>query len=134
MPNKNNLITSKNSKTLVKLKFSKIDYDTINLLTNQVKYFFSRKPKKEVSLNAKNILKRVKDASHHMGGLRFYPNINESVVDKNLRIIGLKKIYVCSSAVFPTSGSVNPTMTICTLANKLGNHLKKKLIIEIVKK
>ena len=125
MPNKNNLITSKNSKTLVKLKFSKIDYDTINLLTNQVKYFFSRKPKKEVSLNAKNILKRVKDASHHMGGLRFYPNINESVVDKNLRIIGLKKIYVCSSAVFPTSGSVNPTMTICTLANKLGNHLKK---------
>ena len=127
MPNKNNLITSKNSKTLVKLKFSKIDYDTINLLTNQVKYFFSRKPKKEVSLNAKNILKRVKDASHHMGGLRFYPNINESVVDKNLRIIGLKKIYVCSSAVFPTSGSVNPTMTICTLANKLGNHLKKNL-------
>ena len=127
MPNKNNLITSKNSKTLVKLKFSKIDYDTINLLTNQIKYFFSRKPKKEVSLNAKNILKRVKDASHHMGGLRFYPNINESVVDKNLRIIGLKKIYVCSSAVFPTSGSVNPTMTICTLANKLGNHLKKNL-------
>ena len=62
-----------------------------------------------------------------MGGLRFYPNINESVVDKNLRIIGLKKIYVCSSAVFPTSGSVNPTMTICTLANKLGNHLKKNL-------
>ena len=127
MPNKNNLITSKNSKTLVKLKFSKIDYDTINLLTNQIKYFFSRKPKKEVSLNAKNILKRVKDASHHMGGLRFYPNINESVVDKNLRIIGLKKIYICSSAVFPTSGSVNPTMTICTLANKLGNHLKKNL-------
>ena len=121
------MITSKNSKTLVKLKFSKIDYDTINLLTNQIKYFFSRKPKKEVSLNAKNILKRVKDASHHMGGLRFYPNINESVVDKNLRIIGLKKIYVCSSAVFPTSGSVNPTMTICTLANKLGNHLKKNL-------
>lgn len=127
MPKKSNLITSVNSKTLVKLKLSKIDYDTINILTNQIKYFFSRKPKKEVSLNAKNILKRAKDASHHMGGLRFYPNIKESVVDKNLRIIGLKKIYVCSSAVFPSSGSVNPTMTICTLANKLGNHLKKIL-------
>ncbi len=80
-----------------------------------------------MSLNSRNILKRTKDASHHMGGLRFYPNENESVVDKNLRIIGLKRIYVCSSAVFPTSGSVNPTMTICTLANKLGNHLKKNL-------
>ena len=127
MPNKNNLITSKNTKTLIKLKFSKIDYDTINLLTKQIKNFFSQKPKKEVSLNAKNIFKRIEDASHHMGGLRFYPNVKESVVDKNLRIIGLKKIYVCSSAVFPSSGSVNPTMTICTLANKLGNHLKKIL-------
>ena len=62
-----------------------------------------------------------------MGGLRFYPYANQSVVDRNLKIIGLKRIYVCSSAVFPTSGSVNPTMTICTLANKLGIHLKKNL-------
>ena len=46
MPNKNNLITSKNSKTLVKLKFSKIDYDTINLLTNQIKYFLVENQKK----------------------------------------------------------------------------------------
>ncbi len=127
MPNKNNLITSKKTKTFIKLKFSKIDYETINLLTKQVKYFFSRDPTKEVSLNAKNIFKRAKDASHHMGGLRFYPDANQSVVDRNLKIIGLERIYVCSSAVFPTSGSVNPTMTICTLANKLGIHLKKNL-------
>tara|TARA_B100000902_G_scaffold352413_1_gene363136 strand:+ start:1735 stop:3105 length:1371 start_codon:yes stop_codon:yes gene_type:complete len=127
MPNIKNLITSKNTKTHVKLKFSKVDYDTINLLTKKIKYFFSQKPEKEVNLNTKNILKRTKDASHHMGGLRFYPNAKESVVDRNLKIIGLKRIYVCSSAVFPTSGSVNPTMTICTLANKLGNHLKKNL-------
>jgi hypothetical protein len=127
MPNKNNLITSKKTKTLIKLRFSKIDYDTINLLAKQIKYFFSRKPNKEVKLNTKNILKRVTGASHHMGGLRFYPDANQSVVDRNLKIIGLKRIYVCSSAVFPTSGSVNPTMTICTLANKLGIHLKKNL-------
>ena len=127
MPSRNNLITSKKTKTFIKLKFSKIDYKTINLLTKQVKYFFSRKPNEEVDLNTKNILKRAKGASHHMGGLRFYPDINQSVVDRNLKIIGLKRIYVCSSAVFPTSGSVNPTMTICALANKLGIHLKKNL-------
>ena len=50
-----------------------------------------------------------------------------SVVDKNLKIIGLKKLYVCSSAIFPTSGSVNPTMTLCALSNRLGDHLKKYL-------
>ena len=56
-----------------------------------------------------------------MGGL-VYPK----VVDKNLRLNGLQKIYVCSSAIFPTSGSVNPTLTICALAIRLGEHLLKK--------
>ena len=127
MPNINNLITSKKNETLVKLKLSQIDYDTINLLTDKLKYFFSLKPKQEKNLNSKNILKRVQNSSHHMGGLRFAPDINSSVVDKNLKIIGLKKIYVCSSAIFPTSGSVNPTMTICALANRLGIYLNKYL-------
>ena len=127
MPNINNLITSKKNETLVKLKLSQIDYDTINLLTDKLKYFSSLKPKQEKNLNSKNILKRVQNSSHHMGGLRFAPDINSSVVDKNLKIIGLKKIYVCSSAIFPTSGSVNPTMTICALANRLGIYLNKYL-------
>ena len=62
-----------------------------------------------------------------MGGLRFDPNRKLSVVDKNLKILGLNKIYVCSSAIFPTSGSVNPTMTVCALSNRLGDYLRKYL-------
>ena len=59
-----------------------------------------------------------------MGGL-IYPKL----VDKNLKLNGLKNIFVCSSAVFPTSGSANPTLTICALAIRLGEHIlsKKKL-------
>ena len=125
MPNINNFIISRKNKTLVVLKPSQIDYKTIKLLTNKVKYFFSFKPEKETNFNFKNIINKFEDASHHMGGLRFDPNKNLSVVDKNLKIIGLKKIYVCSSAIFPTSGSVNPTMTVCALSSRLGNHLKK---------
>jgi len=127
MPNINNHIISKTNKTLVVLRPSKIDYATIKLLAKKVKNYFSLKPEKETNFNLKNINKRFEGASHHMGGLRFNPKKNLSVVDRNLKIIGLNRIYVCSSAVFPTSGSVNPTMTICALANKLGNHLEKKL-------
>ena len=46
-------------------------------------------------------------------------------VDKNLRIYGLNNIFICSSAIFPTSGSVNPTMTICALANRLAIYIDK---------
>ena len=60
-----------------------------------------------------------------MGGLRFDPNSNLSVVNKNLKVIGLRNTYICSSAIFPTSGSVNPTMTICALGSRLGDYLTK---------
>ena len=127
MPNINNLIISKKSKTSVMLRPSKIDYETIKLLADEIKYFFSFKPEKETNFNFKNVINQAKAASHHMGGLRFNPNTKLSVVDKNLKIIGLKKLYVCSSAIFPTSGSVNPTMTLCALSNRLGDHLRKYL-------
>lgn len=126
-PNKNNSIILKKNKTFVALQPSKIEYKTIKLLTNEIKNFFSFEPEKEKNLNLEKINNRLKGASHHMGGLRFNPNLNISVVDKNLKILGLKKIYVCSSAVFPTSGSANPTMTVCALSNKLGKHLSKYL-------
>ena len=96
-------------------------------MANKIRYFFSFKPEEEKNFNFKNLISQAKGASHHMGGLRFNPNKNLSVVDKNLKIIGLKKIYICSSAIFPTSGSVNPTMTVCALSNRLGDHLTKYL-------
>ena len=102
MPNIYNFISSKKNKTFVVLKPSKIDFKTIQLLAEQVKFSFSLKPEKETKFYFKTV-EKFENASHHMGGLRFNPNKNLSVVDKNLRIIGLKKIYVCSSAIFPTS-------------------------------
>ena len=80
--------------------------------------FFSEKPKLEkINLfNKRNL--NLMDASHHMGGL-IYPKI----VNKNLKLNGTKNIYCCSSAIFPTSGSLNPTFTICALALRLGNYL-----------
>ena len=55
-----------------------------------------------------------------MGGLS-YPKI----LDKNLKLRGLNNIFCCSSAVFPTSGSTNPTLIICALSERLSEFLKK---------
>lgn len=127
IPDVNNSIELKKGKTHINLKLNKIDYKTIELLSNNIKFFFSKKPDQEDKFNLKNINNRIEDASHHMGGLRFDQKNNSSIVDENLKINGLKNIYVCSSALFPTSGSVNPTMTICALSNRLGEYLNKKI-------
>ena len=127
MPNIKNSIVLKQNKIFVNFKLSKIDHETIKLLSNKIKNFFSFKPDLETNFKVQYEENKIKDASHHIGGLRFDNNKKLSVVDKSLKIRGLKNIYVCSSAIFPTSGSVNPTMTICALSGRLGEHLKNNI-------
>ena len=50
MPNMNNSIELKNGKTYVDLKLNKIDYKTIELLFNEIKNYFSKKPDQRINL------------------------------------------------------------------------------------
>ncbi len=102
----------------VNLSLSKKEIETSKTLLKEIIIFFSLNPKKEkLNFNKKNLV----GASHHMGGMVF-----PKVVDKNLKIQGIKNIFCCSSAIFPTSGSVNPTLIICALAERLSVFLKQK--------
>ncbi len=60
---------------------------------------------------------------HHMGTARMADDPTRGVVDANLKVHGVENLYVASSAVFPTSGAANPTLTIVALARRLATHL-----------
>ena len=66
------------------------------------------------------------DSNHHMGGARMGHLPAEGVVDAELRINGVDNAYVCSTAVFPTSGSSNPTHTLLALAIRLSDALVRE--------
>jgi choline dehydrogenase-like flavoprotein len=66
---------------------------------------------------------RCEDSFHHMGGMRMSQSPSAGVVDLNLRLHGIQNAYVCSCAVFPTSGFSNPTHTLLALAIRLSEHL-----------
>jgi choline dehydrogenase-like flavoprotein len=68
-------------------------------------------------------LTRCDDSNHHMGVMRMSPSPDTGVVDTNLRLHGLTNTYICSSAVFPSSGFSNPTHTVLALAARLCDHL-----------
>ena len=46
-------------------------------------------------------------------------------VDEHYRPHGVKNVYVTGGALFPTSGSWNPTMTMCGFAQHLSRELNK---------
>ena len=63
--------------------------------------------------------------SHASGTIRMGADAASGVVDRHLAAFGCPNLYVVSSAVFPTAGSSNPTLTIAALALRLGDRLAK---------
>jgi choline dehydrogenase-like flavoprotein len=68
-------------------------------------------------------LVRCDDSNHHMGGMRMSADPANGVVNPNLLLNGTRNCYICSGAVFPTSGFSNPTHTLLALTVRLADHL-----------
>ena len=60
---------------------------------------------------------------HHMGTLRMSASRDDGLVDADCRLHSVDNLYAAGSAVFPTSGYANPTLTIVALALRLADHL-----------
>lgn len=62
---------------------------------------------------------------HHIGTARMGKDPRSSVTDANGRVHGIDNLYIAGSAVFPTSGQANPTLTIVALALRMADHFKQ---------
>ena len=60
---------------------------------------------------------------HAASTCRMSTNPKDGVVDGNLRVHGTDNLYLCSNAVYPNLGAINPTDTVTALAFRLGDHL-----------
>jgi choline dehydrogenase-like flavoprotein len=61
---------------------------------------------------------------HHMGTTRMHDDRRQGVVERNCRVHGIENLFIAGSSVFPTTGRVNPTLTIVALAIRLADYLK----------
>ncbi|MEY4653463.1 MAG: hypothetical protein RI884_2044 [Pseudomonadota bacterium] len=64
---------------------------------------------------------------HHIGTTRMGNDPRTSVVDANARVHDADNLYIAGSAVFPTSGQANPTLTLIALSLRLADHLVQRL-------
>jgi len=69
------------------------------------------------------ILAIARHGTHQIGTVRMGADRHMGIVDRDLRSFDLNNLYVASSAVFPSSGQANPTLTIVALAARLAAHL-----------
>jgi choline dehydrogenase-like flavoprotein len=67
----------------------------------------------------------IKGSDHHSGTARMSSSPKKGVVDSDCRVHSTENLYVAGSAVFPTIGYANPTLTIVALALRLADHLER---------
>lgn len=69
----------------------------------------------------------VSGVSHQNGTLRFGHDAQTSVLDLNCKAHDLENLYVVDGSFFPSSGAVNPSLTIMANALRVGDHLLERL-------
>lgn len=66
--------------------------------------------------------------AHQCGTLRFGRDPRTSVLDVNCKAHELDNLYVVDGSFFPSSGAVNPALTIVANALRVADHLKARLL------
>jgi hypothetical protein len=69
------------------------------------------------------VLGNARDGAHQVGTIRMAREPGEGVVDGRCRVFGTPGLYVVSTAVLPTSGQANPTLTAVQLGLRLADDL-----------
>lgn len=97
--------------------YSKDDYQRRNYLMKQAKIILR---------NAGSLVRQAKEIdsfSHAVGTVRFGNSPNTSVLDKTCRANGIKNLFVLDGSFMPTSGGVNPSLTIAANSLRVSDYI-----------
>ena len=80
-----------------------------------------------LSRDLDRLSERVGGGCHHMGTTRMSNDPRTGVVDRDCRVHGVENLFIAGSAVFPTSGWSNPTLTLLAVGLRLADRLRREL-------
>jgi choline dehydrogenase-like flavoprotein len=65
--------------------------------------------------------------AHQNGTMRFGTDPSASVLDRNCKTHDVDNLYAVDGSFFPSSGAVNPALTIMANALRVGDHVMSRL-------
>ncbi len=75
-------------------------------------------------VGATDVFRQENDTNHLAGTARMGFDANTSVVDSDCRSWDIPNLWVCDGSVFPTTGGVNPHLTITAIAMRTAERIK----------
>jgi choline dehydrogenase-like flavoprotein len=77
--------------------------------------------------NTEAAIPELDDARHAMGGACMGTDPRGSVVDRELKVHGLRNLFIASAAVFPDGSPQLPTLPLMALTLRLAHHLHRQI-------
>ncbi|HEY7300719.1 MAG TPA: GMC family oxidoreductase [Xanthobacteraceae bacterium] len=68
-------------------------------------------------------LTQTESTAHLMGTCRMGADSNDSVTDADGRTWDIPNLWICDASLFPTSGGVNPSLTVYALAARMADRI-----------
>lgn len=72
------------------------------------------------------------DVAHPSGTTRMTADAKSGVVDRNCKVHGVDRLYICGSSTFPTAGHANPTLMNVAMTLRLADWLKQKHLMTMI--
>jgi choline dehydrogenase-like flavoprotein len=76
------------------------------------------------AVGATDIFRQTDDTNHLAGTARMGDDPRTSVVNSDCRSWDIPNLWVCDGSIFPTTGGVNPSLTITSIAMRTADRIR----------
>ena len=118
IPSKNNKVNYNNGRIEITYKLSAADNSRLKIMREKVVNAFRPLPVK-VMVQANNNQR----IAHACGTCRFGDDPKNAVLNRFNKAHDIDNLYVVDASFFPTSGGINPSLTIAANALRIADHL-----------
>jgi choline dehydrogenase-like flavoprotein len=125
MPNENNTVTLADETDQYGLRIPRITFSWGQNDKLLIKHALEQMTRSMEAIGAEDIFQQKQDTNHLAGTARMGFNRGTSVVNADCRCWDIPNLWVCDGSVFPTSGGVNPSLTIQAIALRTADRIKQ---------
>jgi choline dehydrogenase-like flavoprotein len=115
LSNEDNRVTLADDKDQYGLRIPRISYSWGENDKVMIRHALDEMSTSLALVGAKDLFRQENDMNHLAGTVRMGFTSEDSVIDADCRSWDIPNLFICDGSVFPTTGGVNPSLTITAI-------------------
>ncbi len=124
MPQERNTVTLADEEDQYGLKVARVTYTWCDNDKAMIEHSLDFMARQLEASGARNVWRQPDDTNHLAGTARMGDDRRSSVVNADCRSWDVPNLFICDGSVFPTTGGVNPSLTIQALALRTADRIQ----------